>query len=131
MAEQNQVGCLSNIDTRSAEKGIDYSEFPDLYAIMISEFDIFKEEKTLYYAYRALLEYGSVENNGIREIYVNTKGQDRSKVTDLMKYILDSNGFNPLFPRISARVQYFKQENGGGKEEMGSLIAQLRAEGRE
>ena len=128
MAEQNQVGCLSNIDTKSAEKGIDCSELPDLYAIMISEFDIFKEGKTLYHIDRVLRERGTVEHNGIHEIYVNTKGHDRSEVTDLMKYILNSNGFNPQFPRISKRVQYFKQEN-GGKEEMGSLIAQLREEG--
>ena len=97
---------------------------------MISKFDIFKLGKTVYHIDRVLRENGSVENNGIHEIYVNAKGQDKSEVTDLMKYILDSNGFNPQFPRISSRVQYFKKDNGGG-EGMGKSIAELRAEGME
>ena len=102
---------------------------PEVFSIMISAFDIFKCGKTVYHIDRVLRESGSVENNGVHEIYINAKGTDESEVTDLMKYILDSNGFNPQFPRISSRVQYFKQDNGGAKG-MGKSIAELRAEGR-
>ena len=120
---------VSNMDTRFTETGIDFADLPEVFSIMISKFDIFKLGKTLYHIDRVLRENGSVESNGVHEIYVNAKGHDKSEVTDLMKYILDSNGFNPQFPRISSRVQYFKEDN-GGSEGMGKSIAELRAEGR-
>ena len=102
---------------------------PEVFSIMISKFDIFKLNKTVYHIDRILRENGSVESNGVHEIYVNAKGHDKSEVTDLMKYVLDSNGFNPQFPRISSRVQFFKEDNGGDRG-MGKSIAELRAEGR-
>ena len=120
---------ISNLDTRITEKGVDFAELPEVFSIMISKFDIFKIGKTVYHIDRVLREKGSVEDNGVHEIYVYAKGGDKSEVTDLMKYVLDSNGFNPQFPRISSRVQYFKQDNGGTRG-MGKTIAELRAEGR-
>ena len=119
---------ISNIDTRFTEKGIDFKDLPELFSIMISDFDIFKSDMTVYHIDRVLRERGSVEQNGIHEIYVNAKGTDNTEVTELMKYILDSNGFNPQFPKISSRVEYFKHDNGG--ESMGKSIAELREEGR-
>ena len=120
---------ISNIDTRFVEKGVDYKNLPDIFSIMISDFDIFKADRTVYHIDRVLRETGSVKSNGIYEIYVNAHGSDESEVTDLMKYILDSNGFNPHFPKISSRVEYFKHDNGGA-EGMGKTIAELRAEER-
>ena len=121
--------CISNIDTRFTEKGIDFDDLPELFSIMISNFDIFKAGKTVYHIDWVVRENGSVESNGVHEIYVNAKGTDNSDVTELMKYILDSNGYNPSFPRISSRVQYFKHDNGGTCG-MGKSIAELRAEGK-
>ena len=120
---------ISNLDTRITEKGVDFADLPEVFSIMISKFDIFKLGKTVYHIDRVLREKGSVEDNGVHEIYVNATGNDKSEVTELMQYVLDSNGFDPRFPRISSRVQYFKQDNGGTRG-MGKTIAELRAEGR-
>lgn len=42
----------SNIDTVFTEKGIDYKELPDVYVILISRFDIFNENRTIYHINR-------------------------------------------------------------------------------
>ena len=39
----------SNIDTTFTEKGLDYKDFPDIYVIFISKFDMFQEGKTIYH----------------------------------------------------------------------------------
>jgi len=104
---------VSNVDTRNAEKGCSFKDLPDVYSVFISAFDIFNKGKTVYYIDRTLRNYAEKRNNGVHEIYVNATGNEPSQVTELMKYFLDSNGFNPSFPRISDRVQFFKQEKDG------------------
>ncbi|MDO5331320.1 MAG: PD-(D/E)XK nuclease family transposase, partial [Bacillota bacterium] len=104
---------ISNIDTRFAEKGADYMDLPNIVSIMISEFDIFKLGKTVYHVVRRLDENNSLQDNGIKEIYINVNGNDDGDISELMAYMLDSNGFNAKFPRISKRVQYFKEERSG------------------
>jgi len=104
---------VSNVDTRNAEKGCTFKDLPDVYSVFISAFDIFNKGKTVYYIYRYLDGFDERRENGVHEIYVNATGNEPSQVTELMKYFLDSNGFNPSFPRISNRVQFFKKEKEG------------------
>ena len=54
---------LANIDTTFAEKGIKYADLPDIYAIFISPFDLFRANCTAYHVNRCLLETGYIVNN--------------------------------------------------------------------
>ena len=112
---------LANIDTTFAEKGIKYADLPDIYAIFISPFDLFKANCTAYHVNRCLLETGDIVNNGIHELYVNAAVNDGSDIAELMQYFMNSNGYHPKFEKLSKRVQYFKEQQ-EGVSSMSSVI---------
>lgn len=103
----------SNIDTTFTEKGIDYKDFPDIYVIFISKFDVFQEGKTIYHAGIFLQETGTVINDGIHRIFVNCAVDDGSDIAELMQYFKNSTGKNNKFPKLSDRVYYFKESKEG------------------
>lgn len=103
----------ANIDTTFVEKGIDYKDIPDVYVIYISAFDPFKEHETIYHIDRVIRKSGTVVNNGIHEIYVNTAVNDGSDVAELMAFFKNSVGSNPKFQKLSAKIKYFKEEKEG------------------
>lgn len=103
----------SNIDTIFIEKGIRYDDFPNIYVIFISKFDIFGEGKTIYHIDRTIRETGTVVNNGTYEIYCNAAVDDGSTIAALMQFFKNSNGENPNFSKLSARTKYFKESKEG------------------
>jgi predicted transposase/invertase (TIGR01784 family) len=105
----------SNIDTIFVEKGIKYRELPDVYMIFISKFDPFGEEKTIYHIDRVIKETGTIVDNGVHEVYVNTAVPDDTTISELMQYFRNSTGTNDKFKRISNRVNYFKESKEGVK----------------
>ena len=112
---------LANIDTTFVEKGIKYADLPDIYAIFISPFDLFRANCTAYHVNRCLLETGNIVNNGIHELYVNAAVNDGSDIAELMQYFMNSNGYHPKFEKLSKRVQYFKEQQ-EGVSSMSSVI---------
>lgn len=103
----------SNIDTIFTEKGLDYKDFPDIYIIFISKFDVFQEGKTIYHAGIILQETGTIINDGIHRIFVNCAIDDGSDIAELMQYFKNSTGKNNKFPKLSDRVYYFKESKEG------------------
>lgn len=103
----------SNIDTSFTEKGVDFKEIPDICMIYISKSDFFKEGFCMYHVERTVKENGREVNNGWEEIYVNARIDDGSKIAELMKYMKDTRGENFLFPKLSARVKYLKEQREG------------------
>lgn len=103
-------------DTISVEKGLDYSQLPDLYVIYISAFDMFKEQKTIYHTQRIIRESGTFIENGTHEIYVNTKIDDGSDIAQLMQYFKNSNGIHPLFQKLSKQIYYYKETPEGVRQ---------------
>jgi hypothetical protein len=104
---------ISNIDTVFTEKGIKYEALPDVYAIFISKFDIFNEQRTIYHINRVIEETGSVVDNGVHEIYVNTAIDDGSDISELMQYFKKSIGEHENFMKLCNRVKYFKESQEG------------------
>lgn len=100
---------ISNIDTTLIEKGITYKALPDVYVIFISQFDLFRQNCTIYHVRRSLEETDTTVYNGIHEIYVNTAVNDHSDIAELMQYFRNSNGSNPKFQKLSKRVNYLKE----------------------
>lgn len=103
----------ANIDTIFTEKGLDYKDFPDIYIIFISKFDMFQEGKTIYHAGIFLRETGTIIDDGIRRIFANCAVDDGSEIAELMQYFKNSTGKNNKFPKLSARVSYFKESKEG------------------
>lgn len=103
----------SNIDTTFTEKGLDYKDFPDIYVIFISKFDMFQEGKTIYHLETIIKETGTSVNDGIHRIFVNCAVNDGSDIAELMQYFKNSTGKNSIFPKLSDRVYYFKESKEG------------------
>jgi predicted transposase/invertase (TIGR01784 family) len=104
---------VSNIDTIFTEKGIEYDKIPDVYAIFISKFDVFKGNKTIYHINRVIEETGAIVENGIHEIYVNATVDDKSDISELMQYFKNSVGEHENFKKLCNRVKYFKESQEG------------------
>ncbi len=103
----------SNIDTIFTEKGLDYKDFPDIYVIFISKFDMFQENKTIYHLETIIKETGTSVDDGIHRIFVNCTADDGSDIAELMQYFRNSTGQNSKFPKLSNRVKYFKESKEG------------------
>ena len=106
----------SNIDTMYTEKGVDFKDVPPLCMIYLSKTDFLRGDKCLYHIDRTIRENGNVVNNGVQEIYANARVNDNSEVAQLMQYLKKTKGEHPLFPKLSARVRYLKEEQEGVEE---------------
>lgn len=104
---------VSNIDTTFTEKGIDYRELPDVYAVFLSRFDVFKEGKTIYHLGMSIQETGTPVSDGIHRIFANCAVDDGSDIAELMQYFKNTAGENRKFPKLSNRVKYFKESQKG------------------
>jgi hypothetical protein len=79
----------------------------------VSKFDIFNEQRTIYHINRVIEETGSIVDNGIHEIYVNTAINDGSDIAELMQYFRKSIGEHENFMKLCKRVKYFKESQEG------------------
>lgn len=121
----------SCITANITEPGAKFKNVPDVIAIYISKFDMFQSEKTVYHIDRVVRETGEVQDNGLQEIYVNTKVDDGTDIAELMHIFTDGDAYDfEKFPNVSKRKKQFK-ESEGGNEEMCDLVenyAKERAE---
>lgn len=109
------------------EKGIQYKDLPDVYLIFISKFDSFQENRTIYHINRMIEETGTVVENGVHEIYVNTAVKDGTDISELMQFFKRSVGDHQKFQKLSNRVKYFK-ESQEGVTEMCQLVEEYTEE---
>lgn len=106
----------SNLDTYVTEKGILFKDIPEVYIIYLANFDIFGGNCSVYHIDRVVRETGEIVDNGFHEIYTNAGAvNDDSKIAKLMQYMANTKGECSEFPRLSARVKYFKEEQEGVK----------------
>ena len=60
---------------------------------------------------------GEVLDNGLQEIYVNTKVDDGSDIAKLMHIFTEINAYDfERFPKVSNRKKQFMSSEGGNKE---------------
>lgn len=112
----------SCITANITEPGAKFEKVPDVIGIYISKFDMFQSEKTIYHIDRVIRETGEVQDNGLQEIYVNTKIDDGSDVAQLMRIFKERDTYDfKKFPRVSGRKKQFK-ESKGGSEPMCDLV---------
>jgi len=127
----------SVITANITDPGDKFQNIPDVCIIYISRFDIMKDKHTVYHVCPTVLETGEIVSNGHTEIYVNTKIDDGSEIAELMKCLEQPHVNNPKFPRLSERIQQFKNDAKGGQnmyssfdEYVQDLIEQAREETR-
>ena len=101
------------ITTKQTKTGDDYSQIPEVYIIYISEFDFLGKGKTAYHIDKVLRETGTVVDDGLHELFVNTVIDDGSKTADLMSCFTKKLVNNANFPRFSSRVKELKDTEGG------------------
>lgn len=121
----------SCITANITEPGSKFKNVPNVIGIYISKFDMFQSEKTVYHIDRVVRETGEVQDNGLQEVYVNTKIDDGTDIAELMHIFTESNAYNfEKFPKVSKRKKQFKT-NEGGRQEVCDLVenyARERAE---
>ena len=96
------------------EPGTKFEKVPDVIGIYISKFDMFKSGKTVYHIDRVIRETGEVQDNGLQEIYVNTRIDDGSDIAELMRIFKENDAYDfEKFPKVSGRKKQFKESEGG------------------
>lgn len=107
----------SCITANITDPGSKFENVPDVIGIFISKFDMFGKGKTVYHIDRTIRETGDVTDNGLHEIYVNTKIDDQSDVSELMRIYVDQSIYDyGKFPHTSKRKHQFLVDEGGKKE---------------
>ena len=107
----------SCITANITEPGTKFKNVPNVIGIYISKFDMFQSGKTVYHVDRVIRETGEVVDNGLQEIYANTKIDDGTDVAELMHIFTTSDAYDFVkFPRVSARKKQFKEDEGGQGE---------------
>lgn len=118
----------SCITANITEPGSKFEKVPDVIGIFISKFDMFDAGKTVYHIDRIVRETGEVQDNGLQEVYVNTKVDDGTKVAELMHIFTESDRYDfEEFPKVSARKKQFKKSE-GGKGNMCDLVEEYARE---
>lgn len=101
------------ITANNTEVGADFIEVPDVCMVYISTFDMFNRGKTIYHCKTVVEETGDAVENGLKEVYVNTKINDGTTIAELMECFLQETVNNTKCPLLSNRVWYFKNDEGG------------------
>lgn len=113
----------SSIVSRFSEKGQKFSEIPDVVIVYISEYDVFRSERTIYHINSVIMETNTVVDDGLRRIFVNTQyaDTDNTDVGELMKCFLQKEINSDKFPELSERLSFFKNV-GKGVDSMCDII---------
>lgn len=103
----------SSITVRDSEPGTDFEDVLELYIVYISEFDFLKGDKTIYHVEKVLRETGTVIDDGLHEIFVNTVIDDGTDIAELMSCFTKKEVKNSKFPALSSEVKRLKETEGG------------------
>ena len=100
----------SAITVAGLQPGDTFEDVRNVIVIYISEFDIFKLNRTIYHAYTTIEETNTIINDGLKMIYVNASNVDESMLSRLMQLYKQADFEDATFPRSSARMQQLKHD---------------------
>ncbi len=103
----------SVITAINSDPGTKFENVKDVCIVYISQFDVFKQGKTIYHVNKMIRETGAYVDDGLREIFVNTAVNDGSNISELMACFLAEKVDNPKFPELSSEVKRLKETEGG------------------
>ena len=105
----------SSITVKESNPGERFEDVVELFIVYISEFDFLKGGKTIYHVDKILRETGTIVDDGLHEIFVNTVIDDGTDISDLMACFMKKEVKNPKFPILSAEVARLKESEGGAQ----------------
>lgn len=103
----------ASITVKDSNVGDKFNDIVDVCVVYISQFDVFKEHKTIYHVDKTIRETGTIIDDGATEIFVNTAVDDGTDISELMQCFLQKSVNNPKFPKMSKRIQDLKSTEGG------------------
>ena len=80
----------SSITVKESNTGEKFNEVVELYIVYISQFDFLKEGRCIYHIDKIIRELGTIVDDGLHEIFVNTAVNDGSDISDLMSCFLET-----------------------------------------
>ena len=101
------------IDWSYLEKGRDFSELPEVYMIFISDFDPFDMNKIHYEIVQYVETTTRKYDNGVHIHYFNTRADEETDLTELMRFFANSSAGSKSFGALSEQVNYHKIQNEG------------------
>ena len=108
--------------------GTPFGDVPDVCVVLVCEFDPLKGGRPLYHVDRVVRESGRTLENGLSEVYVNALARDGTDVSALMRVFVEAEAYDEArFPETS-RVKRRLRETEEGREDMGSVIEEIREE---
>ena len=118
----------SLVTTDRTRPGGRFADVPDVCVALVCEFDPLGEGCPLYHVDRVVREGGRALDNGLEELYVNALARDGTDVSALMRVFTEAEAYDegrfPETPRVKRRLR----ETEEGREDMGSVIEEIREE---
>ena len=120
----------SLVTTDRTPPGARFADVPDVCVALVCEFDPLGEGCSPCHAGRVVRESGRTLENGLSEVYVDALARDGGEVSALMRVFTEVEAYDEeRFPETS-RVKRRLRETEEGRKDMGSVIEEIRAEGR-
>ena len=110
--------------------GTPFKDVPDVCVAFVCEFDPLGENCSPCHAGRVVRESGRVLENGLSEVYVNALVRDGGEVSALMGVFTEAEAYDEERLPETSRVKRRLRETEEGREDMGSVIEEIRVEGR-
>ena len=113
---QKRVRYYSSVLTTSLmKKGENFDNVPEVCMIYICNFDIFRENKSLYLIKRVIDGSNTEVDNGLKEIYISANINDGSELSELMRVFTKDDCYSNNFP-VTSKMKYdFKYVKEGNK----------------
>ena len=113
---QKRVRYYSSVLTTSLmRKGENFDNVPEVCMIYICNFDVFRENKSLYLIKRVIDGSNTEVDNGLKEIYISANISDGSALSELMEVFTKDDCYSDNFP-ITSKMKYdFKYVKEGNK----------------
>ena len=112
------------VTTQTTDPGTDFKNIPTVYSLYVSDFDMFKQGKTIYHTRKSVIETDQTIDDGTFEIYANTVIDDGSTIAEYLQLLKETSINNPKFPHLTEGVKYLKNEE-RGVEKMSGFLAEL------
>lgn len=105
----------ASIVSHFSDKGSSFSQTPNVMVVYISQYDVFARGRTIYHVDSVIRETGTVIDDGLSRIFVNTQycDTDKSDIGELMSCFLQKEITSPKFPELAERLSYFKNDQKG------------------
>ena len=104
----------ASIVTKNTEPGERFEKnVPRVIIVYISERDFLGYGRTIYHIDKVIRENGEPIDDGLQEVFVNTCIDDGTDIAGLMRCFMQQEVHDPRFPKLSSRVYYLKEQEGG------------------